>query len=329
VRFAEEAAPHVFRSDRKHWFDRLEADHDNLRASQEWAVAHGDVDLGLRMSWAAWRFWQARGHLHEAKRRVDETLMMEGGELRLRAKALEACGGISWWQGDMDTCRRVYEQALEMQRSLGDPAEIANALYNYGLAYGFGLNLPEEALAVLDEAEAIYEQLGDVGGLADVSWGKANVAIFVDDDGELARRLLKRSLELYQQVGNEFGMGWALFEYGEAARRSAMYDEARDHLHRGLRLFHSQDDVSGEVFFLAAFAGLEQATGDQERAVRLAGAAQNLRHKSGADLINFDVNLIEGLHLDQLESLTGELGEAYRQGTAMSREEAVAYALRT
>ena len=47
-----------------------------------------------------------------------------------RAKARAGAGGIAWWQEDIAAARRFYEEALAIERRLGDPARIADALYN-------------------------------------------------------------------------------------------------------------------------------------------------------------------------------------------------------
>ena len=35
---AEEAEPHLQQADQKEWLDRLDADHDNIRAALRWSV---------------------------------------------------------------------------------------------------------------------------------------------------------------------------------------------------------------------------------------------------------------------------------------------------
>ena len=52
--------------------DRLELDHDNLRTALEWGVSHGAVELRCVFVASIWRFWQTRGHLAEARRRIDQ-----------------------------------------------------------------------------------------------------------------------------------------------------------------------------------------------------------------------------------------------------------------
>ena len=330
---AEMVAPELLRKDRKLWLDVMESDHDNIRSALDWAMANGEVDLALRLVTASWRFWQARGHLHEARRRVDSILAMPGGEPRHRAKAMEALGGILWWQARMEECFDVYERVLQLQRELGDPKEIANALYNFGLAAAFTGPESERQIgfedmeAVFDEAEEIYADLGDLGGLGDIEWARGSAVAYVAMDPESATEHMKKSVHFYSQAGNEFGMGWGLFEVGNVARRIGRYDEAWEYLRRGLELFTGHRDVSAAVIFIAGLAAVAQDLGDQERAERLAGAFTTLQITSGTDLVSHELNRVAGLDYDTLEALTGDSAVPYREGRAMDFDQAVAYAM--
>ena len=326
--YVESAAPELLRRNRKEWLDLLEQDHDNIRAALDWAVEVDEPDLAFRLAAAAWRLWQARGHLHEARRRLNGVLALDGGEPRNRAQALEALGGILWWQADMESVSEVYRETLELQRELGDPREIANALYNYSLPMVFGvLQDAKGSHAALDEAEKLYRELGDVGGLGDVEWGRGNVVAYTDGDLPRAIEHMKKSIQYYEQIGNEFGMGWGLFEVGDLSRRVGDYEQAWQYLDRGLRLFADHGDVSGVVLLLAGAAGLASELGDKERALRLAGAFHGLRITSGTEIVRSEINRIEGLEFETLEDLSGEEAIPYREGRAMSMESAVAYAL--
>jgi tetratricopeptide (TPR) repeat protein len=228
----------------------------------------------------------------------------------------------------MDEVVLVYGQALEMQRELGDPKEIANALYNVALSVAFGQNQDFEASSrAFDEAEVLYTELGDVGGLGDVEWGRGNLIAYAADDLGLAIEHTKRSIDYYRQAGNEFGMGWGLFEVGDMARRAGDYDEAWEYQSRGLALFAEHDDVSGVVLLTAAIAGLALALDDRPRALRLAGAFHRLRITSGTEIVRSEINRIVGLEYETLEALTGEDAIHYREGQAMSLEQTIAYAL--
>src|SRR5204863_4811809 len=76
---AERAEPELAGKDQKTWLDRLDREHDNLRAPIEWAVETGDAETGLRLAAALWRFWLVRGHLTKGRERLS-TLLGIGGE---------------------------------------------------------------------------------------------------------------------------------------------------------------------------------------------------------------------------------------------------------
>ncbi len=68
---AERARPLLAGPDQRAWLDRLELEHDNLRASLDRAAAAEDAETAIGLGFALWRFWQMRGHLFEARRRLD------------------------------------------------------------------------------------------------------------------------------------------------------------------------------------------------------------------------------------------------------------------
>lgn len=329
LRLAEHAAAQILGPERKAILALLDLEHDNLRAALHNRYAVGDAESAMRLTFATWRFMQARGHLHEARMRLDEVLAMSPAPTLARAKALEAAGGVAWWRGDLEASAAFYREAMEICATLDIPTELANAQYNYALASGFGETMDlTRALALIDRAQATYESLEDPAGLGDVHWGKANLEMNMGQAGpDLVRKLLEQSAEFYQQAGNDFGLGWANFELGDAARRAGDYETAEWRLRDGLRLFYDQGDLSGVTLFLAALSGVAFAKGDVERAHRLSGALHALRLITGTDLVISRPNVVEGLEFERLEALTGEAAVPYREGKAMKASEAVAYAL--
>ena len=128
---AERATPHLAGAEQRDWLDRLERDHDNLRAALEWATARPDPDLGARMGFALWRFWQQRGYLNEARMRLEAMAAQDWSlEPVCAAHFAEAIGGVAYWQADHPAAERWYHEALRIWRERGDKREIANALYN-------------------------------------------------------------------------------------------------------------------------------------------------------------------------------------------------------
>ena len=95
LEFVERMAPALTGRDARSVSDRYELDHDNIRAALDWCVAHGEVEMAMRLVVSTWRFWQRRGHLVEARRRADAVLAMPGVDDQpavLRAGTLQRGG---------------------------------------------------------------------------------------------------------------------------------------------------------------------------------------------------------------------------------------------
>lgn len=323
---AEAAAKLILGHERAHWLNVLEEEHANLRAAIEWGLEHREVDLTLRLTAAMWRFWQTRGHLHEGEKRLESALQLDGGDPMLRAKAVEALGGIFWWRGSIDECVVRYDQALAMQRELGDRGEIANALYNYALALGTQQQTMDQARVLLLEARGIYESIQDDEGLGNVAWGLGNSQL-QDGDYEPAVDYLKEAADAYRRAGNEFGLSWSLFELADVGRRLGDLDEAWSYILGAIEIFKRSRDVSGIVLASASAAAIAFASGDSLRAYRLSGAVATLTEESGTDLVGQAFNLVEGLEPETLNKLKGRDRDAFREGLSMTYDETVSYAM--
>src|SRR4029078_4222409 len=92
--------PQLHGPDQRDWLDRIEVEHDNLRAALEWSLdvqrvgAQSPSDtlqsaIGVRLAAALWWFWDIRGYLPEARRWLDHTLAANRGSATPgRVKAL-------------------------------------------------------------------------------------------------------------------------------------------------------------------------------------------------------------------------------------------------
>ena len=68
VHLAEHAAPHLWGPDQAAWMERLEAEHDNLRAVLAWSrTPVGEAALGLRLAAALHEFWYWGGYISEGR----------------------------------------------------------------------------------------------------------------------------------------------------------------------------------------------------------------------------------------------------------------------
>jgi len=83
------------------WMQRLDQEHDNLRAAMAWALSSGDYRTAALLGWALWPFWYYRGFHREGRRLMERVL--EGWatlSLRLRIRATVAVAVMAYGQGD-------------------------------------------------------------------------------------------------------------------------------------------------------------------------------------------------------------------------------------
>jgi non-specific serine/threonine protein kinase len=78
----------------KEWFDRLESEHDNLRAALEWSKRDPEgAEAGLRLGAALWRFWEVRNYVREGRQQLAELLALPEATQPTAARAgTERCG---------------------------------------------------------------------------------------------------------------------------------------------------------------------------------------------------------------------------------------------
>lgn len=326
LELVEELQPQLITAERSRFLDRLERDHENIRSALEWAVENGERDTALRLATAAWRFWQMRGHLNEARKRIEEALSLSGEDDRtaLRAKTLQAAGGVGYWQGDQEAAGHYYDEALAIWKEVGDKAGIAGALYDSAFR-DFHPEAMREAMTGLEEALGLYQEIGDVHGEGNVRWGKGLAHLF-NHEFEDAERELEQSLGIFREAGDAFMTMWTLHELGLTELESGRYEEAFGDVAEALRLAVDAGDVTGMLFELDTLSRIEHARGKLERAITLRAACANLQHSSGAGLIEAAREFTPGG--DVVGGLTKEdFEQSWAEGEAMSIEEAVAYAL--
>ena len=322
---AEEAERRLFGGERKAQLDRLERDLDNFRAALDWCISHQRTELGLRLGAAIWRFWQMRGHLHEGRARIEAVLALPGADNHpaARRRALEAAGGIAYWQADMHAAQAWYDECLVLTRATGDKRAIANAIYNDSFPLVVGRTDMTRALPLLDEALTLFRELDDTLGIARCLWATGNVHHFLEEYSQ-AVPPLNESIELFRKLGESFGLGWSLhtralvaINLGDPATAEPLVTEA-------LGLFSKAGDISGITILLDDSAQIARLREHRLRSLRLAGAAAALQAKSGAQIATL-ANAIGGRPVAAAED--EEERRAFEAGQAMSPDEAVAYAL--
>jgi len=220
------------------WLDRLEAEHDNLRAAIGWALAQGKSEIALRLTASAAHLRYPRGYLSEGRKQLEAALALGGpASPRARAKALTEAGFFALEQSDHDQGQRSLEQSVLLYRELDDTYGVAHALECLVIAktrlgdFGRATRLQEESLA-------LFRELGHKLGAAR-SLNNLGILAQKQGDYERAIRLHQESLALLRAVGDSFTIGCALgllaqasLRQGQLERSVALLEESQSLLRR-------------------------------------------------------------------------------------------------
>jgi hypothetical protein len=144
-----------------------------------------------------------------ARSDLDRVLATAAGadDVLVEGKARRVLGSLHHFAGDQDAARRELGTSIDLLRTAGHDALLADALRQRGFIELFG-GSPNDAEWFLGEAEAVYRRLGDERGLAYVEQHRAWLT-FLSADLELADERLHHAAETLGKLGDRNGVGWA------------------------------------------------------------------------------------------------------------------------
>ena len=278
---AEDAEPHLRGPGHAAWLDRLEREHDNLRAALGWARENGETEIGLRLSGVLRMFWWTRGHLVEGRRWIEGFIRAARGRAPWRALAAAsyAAGQLAYGQGDPVSAVVHLESALGLYRELGDPAGTAATLVELGQALR-ARGDRDRAAAMSEEGLAGSRAPGDVGSVAVALNTLAQVA---RDRGEreLASTLHEEALTFFAGSGDKRGHAYTLgrlgilaLERGEIQRAHALHEES-------FELYEELKDKAGRAYALVNLGDAARARGEEGYAAALYREALSLHRELG------------------------------------------------
>ena len=207
------------------WLNRLDQEHDNLRAALEWFITQGQEEKSLRMVSALGLFWLTRDYLAEGRIWLERVLTASSDEFGTpKAKALASAALIVETQGDFVRSRILHERSLELFERDGDKQGMASTLNYLGLLHLYRGEY-ERSRSVAKEALALYENLGNKSGVAHSLEVLGYSSLFTGKSGQ-AQTCFADSLNLFRQVGDRRGVVMSLEGLGHVAKFEREYDRA-------------------------------------------------------------------------------------------------------
>lgn len=320
---AEAADLNLTGAEQKVWLDRLERDHDNLRAALQHLLSSGEVATAARMGVALRRFWEVHGHFNEGVSWLRRILTQSDFlPALLRAKVLNGAGTLMLGLGNYEAAVAMLNESVTLQRDLGDDHGLMGALNNLGMVV-ISMGNHELALPLFEEALATGRRLGDKARVATLI---GNLAVVLNQTGDLdrAEQLLEESLSIRRELGHKRGIALALGNLAELSRTRGNYSKPVELLSESLVLFNEVQDKMGVAKTLDGFAAIMLAQGRFDRATLLLSSADALLTGIGASLTLIDSSQFEDFVSASREGLgSPAFDEAWAKGQAITVEQVV------
>ena len=326
----ERAERELWGRHQRSWLERLELDHDNLRAALSWSQEAGDAELGLRLAGPLWHFWWAHNHLAEGARALEALLQLgEGAPASLRARALLGASRLAHAAGDDKRSRARAEEALAAARTSGAAREIAEATESLGVVMFLTGEAVDLSLAMLEDSILRFRALGDRVGTANALNNFGNVLLELGETHRAAS-VLEEALALQRKAENTWGLSFVLHTLGYLALHEREFELARERLEESLILCRELDDLAGIGTSLEGLAHAAAGRGEDRCAAVLWAAGEAIRVEAGFEIQPSEETLRE----DALPRVRSRLSEAafaaaWAEGAALAPEDAVVYALRS
>jgi predicted ATPase len=328
LRLAEASETRLLSVEHDRWLRRITVEEENVRGALRWSIDRDEADAGLRTAAALWRFWHIRGELREGRRWLESLLALPSAaaDTLARGKALNALGGLAYWQGEIEGARATYDEAVSIFRRLGDEKMLGLSLRS--LAWTFlGRGDLAHADAPMREALDHLERAGD---RPEASATRVLIAIaegFATRDFGPGIRATIEAIEAFRDAGRTYDAADMVAQQAFAYWMADDPPKALESGRQALREFYEMRYLGRIPSALKAQANQHLMLGRPDRAVRLAAASARLAEGLGGDIP--DALVLGPDAIDQSRDLMSreEHARGIEEGRAMTLEEAIAYAM--
>jgi tetratricopeptide (TPR) repeat protein len=316
------------------WLDRLGPEQDNIRAALRWCIERDEVERGLRLAGAMWRWWYLQGTFQEGREWLSLVLRLAGGSNRTeaRARALNGAGVLAGQHGDYQTAGRMFEESRSIWLDLGDLSRANACLHNVAHIaerrgeYGTAVRLYEGALAVRRDLGNRVEQAQTLTALG---WSLVGMGKY-----DRAREVNCQGLEIFAEIDDDFSatwprrnLGWAMLLSGNVLTAEALFAQNLSYL-SGIAEVGPERTRRGIAAAIEGLAAVAASRGQSDRAVRLYASAAHFREVVGRPMDRLG-QMLAARWLEPLRQLVDQrtITDYWSQGEALSYQRAIAYAL--
>ncbi len=316
--------------------ERLDAEHDNLRAALGWGVEAEAVTRGLeppvviamRLCAALDPFWRANSYYREGQRwlvrAIDRTDGRDSPDL---ARCLGLLAGFLVLLGDPDGAQQRATEGVQMWRRLGDPgAELSSALRALAVAEEYR-GRPKAARPAYEEALRAARASGDEV-LIHRTLGYYATFEGIEHHDTRSLELGTEALEIARRLGD--AAAEVVYQHSLACtlRVIGRVEEADQEMRRIIARALTMSEPAELAVLGEDYGAVLAELGDHARAIRLLGAADAMREQLSIPRAGWQAEEIAGAIEKSRGALTTEQwDDAYERGRLTAIEVALAEAL--
>jgi len=319
VRCCADAEPGLMGTDSATWFARLEAEIANIRAVLGRDRAAGRILRPLTIATHLHWFWTDPGYLREGYVWLADLLAVADDSVpaSLRSAAFAAASSIADWLDDTSAALGYATQALALANEAGDRTAEMEAMLHLGNIH-FDESDLEPAERYFREGHVLAQELQDVWHMAAFANLRATLAAARGDALE-AVAWHRAAVSGFRSSGHQshlcvsaVGLGVVLAGLGEL-------DEATSVLLDAIPLLDRTAVSPEATMAIAGAATIAMAVGLPVPAVRLLGAATQLRSVMGLDFRPYYLDVLAKQTTTLRTTLDAPaFGRAWNEGSALT-----------
>jgi len=172
--------------------------------------------------------------LEQVKLLGDKGRILTAEEEIHMARLIAAMSIMSLTMGDSQATAMEAEQATTLLRSLGDKWTLAFAL-TFHASGKLATGKFNEAIASIDEALSLAEELGDKYILGSVMSAASYVEFFVNRDFAKADTFREKASELLREHGSRWSYGITVAGFGNLLIRQGQFQKAREEFNTAMQ----------------------------------------------------------------------------------------------
>jgi predicted ATPase/DNA-binding SARP family transcriptional activator len=217
------------------WFDRLELEHDDLRAALARSLDQQDAASSLRLAAAMGYFWRQRGFMSEGLKWSERALKLSDGAEPARGRTFLWASALAMEVGDYSRAVHFAEQSFAACEQRGDVWGMGFAQHVLGFV-AFRQDDQQLSAALLEQSAKSFEKSGQKWGIA-LGLHSLGLLYWASAEYERAVKAAEQALILFRDAGDEERVAASLRLLGTVQRTVGNFTVARDLLSECATLF--------------------------------------------------------------------------------------------